>query len=86
MARREPTSFTWRGKVRSSSPPQAGWIVVDFLPGKTHSGGRMAYGPWRSSRARAVAADAWRRDPLVQSVLVFDAKPPGVVTEIAVRG
>lgn len=86
-------TFLWRGKVRGDTPimrargpGRAGWIVVDFKPGETHRGGRVAYGPWRSSKRRAVAVEAWRRDPMVASVTVYDARPIDVVAEIAVRG
>ena len=86
-------TFLWRGKVRGDTPimrargpGRAGWIVVDFRRARRTAvaGSRMARG---DRPRRAVAVEAWRRDPMVASVTVYDAaRPIDVVAEIAVRG
>lgn len=85
-----PGEFFWRGRRRRSVPGilppinGAGWIVVDFKPGETHNGGRVAYGPWSSAERRDRAVEAWRRDKLVASVEVATGKPQDVLRVIAV--
>lgn len=82
--------FFWRGRHRRAGQPpsraqrSAGWIVVDFKPGETHNGGRVAYGPWSSAERRDRAVEAWRRDKLVASVEVATGKPQDVLRVIAV--
>lgn len=84
-----PGDFYWRGRRRRSAPMLppingAGWIVVDFKPGETHAGGRVAYGPWSSAARRDRAVEAWRGDKLVASVEVATGKPQDVIRVIPV--
>ena len=77
-ARGGAVTFLWRGKVRgdtpimrSTRPGRAGWIVVDFQAGReTHRGGRVAYGPWRSSSvAQSPSSVAARSDGRIRDRL-----------------
>lgn len=62
-----------------------GWVVVDFHPGKTHAGGRVAYGPFLSLTRRNEAADSWRRDRMVASVEISLTQPRDVIATHGVR-
>ena len=66
-ARGGAVTFLWRGKVRGDTPimrhaapvvPVGSWSTS---PGEGRTAGPVAYGPWRSSKRRAVAVEAWRR-------------------------